>query len=108
MSEQRFERLFKDAPIGIALVDDQLRVIECNQAFNTLTGEGRAALVGRELSDLVHADEREQVKAYLAEAQSSGKNGVKPQKFEMGGDKPRILMVYARRFLAAHAGCRAA
>ena len=103
MSEQRFERLFKDAPIGITLVDASTRIIECNQAFVALTGESRAGLVGRDFAELVHADERADLLAYLGEVLKS--TGItRPRKFEMGGDKPRILMVYARRFFTAQTG----
>lgn len=107
ISEQRFQKLFTDAPIGITLVDDQTRVVECNQAFVTLTSESRAALIGRSFAELVPADEREAVQQYLSDV-LSGANGAdgraRPQKLQMGGDRARILLLYARRFSTAQTG----
>lgn len=103
MSEQRFQRLFTDAPIGITLIDEQYRIVECNQAFVTLANATRPELIGHNFAALVHADERAAVQQYLSDVLGQTGNP-RPQKFQIGGDKPRILLVYARRFFTAQTG----
>ena len=54
-SERRFRRFFQQAPIGIALLDADERVQECNDAFTKLLGVARDAVVGQPMQGLVRA-----------------------------------------------------
>ena len=51
-SQERFRAVFDDAPIGIAVIDDGLRLVEANEALCRMLGYDRAELVGRHLGDL--------------------------------------------------------
>ncbi len=51
-SESRFRRVFEDAPFGIALVDDELRITQANDALSTMLGYDPEALTERTLGDL--------------------------------------------------------
>ena len=57
-SERRFRRFFQQAPIGIALLDADQRVQECNAAFTKLMGVARDSVVGQPMPSLVRAGDR--------------------------------------------------
>lgn len=56
---ERFRVLFEDAPVGIALIATDGKVIDANRCFSELAGWRRDDLVGRRLADIVHPDDRE-------------------------------------------------
>ncbi|HEY7282343.1 MAG TPA: PAS domain S-box protein [Actinomycetota bacterium] len=45
-SEERFRRIFEEGPLGIALVDRELRVTDVNNAVARMTGRTREEIVG--------------------------------------------------------------
>jgi diguanylate cyclase (GGDEF)-like protein/PAS domain S-box-containing protein len=55
--EQRFADLFRNFPVGVALVTDEGFVVEANEALCALVGYPREALVGAKLARLVHPDD---------------------------------------------------
>jgi PAS domain S-box-containing protein len=55
-SEERFRRAFANAPIGVALVDMEGRLVKVNRALCEMTGHAEPHLIGLELSDLCHPD----------------------------------------------------
>ncbi len=64
--EQRFRKLFEDAPIGAALLDLKGKVVECNRAFREIAAAGRRDVVGASLAGLVAKGDREQLAAKLS------------------------------------------
>jgi len=69
-SRLRFQRLFADAPVGIALLGVSGRIEEANRALGELLGTTATELIGRALADFVIGEDRDQVKAHIAEAVS--------------------------------------
>jgi two-component system, cell cycle sensor histidine kinase and response regulator CckA len=67
-SRLRFQRLFADAPVGIALLGTSGRIEEANRALGEMLGSTAAELIGRELADFVIGEDRDQVKSHLADA----------------------------------------
>src|SRR6185312_10374850 len=67
-SRLRFQRLFADAPVGIALLGISGRIEEANRALGELLGTAAAELIGRGLADFVIGEDRDQVKTHIAEA----------------------------------------
>ncbi|MGH6982370.1 MAG: PAS domain S-box protein, partial [Stellaceae bacterium] len=67
-SRLRFQRLFADAPVGIALLGGSGRIEEANRALGELLGTTAAELIGRELADFVIGEDRDHVKTHIAEA----------------------------------------
>ncbi len=65
LSEQRFQRFFEDAPVGIALLDETARIVECNRTFNTMVDGSFDSLRGRPLLELVAPRHREIAQARL-------------------------------------------
>jgi len=52
-----FEQLFESSPLGIVLLDNDDRVVECNQGFEQLFGFLREEARGRSISTLIVRDE---------------------------------------------------
>ncbi len=76
-SRLRFQRLFADAPVGMALLATSGRIEEANRALGVLLGTTAAELIGRELVDFVLGDDREQVQTHIAEA-AAGRAAARP------------------------------
>ena len=68
LSEQRFQRLFEDAPIGIAILDLEGRITECNRAFGAMSPAGPAGPLGMPLAELVAEDDRAELASRLSGA----------------------------------------
>ena len=56
-SERRFRQAFERAPIGMLMLDEAGRVVECNRAFQAMIGRSAEDLVGAPYSLLLHGDE---------------------------------------------------
>jgi len=67
-SRLRFQRLFANAPVGIALLGDRGRIEEANRALGDMLGSTAVDLIGRELADFVIGEDRGQVDAHIAAA----------------------------------------
>ena len=63
---RRLRWLFDEAPVGIALLDLQGNVTECNQALLKLLGLHREAVIGRPLSDRISMEDRDDVAGQLS------------------------------------------
>jgi len=96
LSEQRFQRFFEDAPIGIALVDEGGRLTECNEAFLSLIGSEAGAVIGRPMADLIVPAEREAVAARLNSVQG-GSDPAAPLEVRLSGGRELSAQLYARR-----------
>lgn len=67
-SEQQFQRIFEDAPIGIALIGRDGRIVRCNPAFKAVAAADRRDLTGIELTQLVTEEDRAEVAAAFTDA----------------------------------------
>ena len=65
-SVQRLRWLFDEAPVGIALLDLQGNVTECNRALLKLLGLHREALIGRPFSDRISLEDRDDAAGQLS------------------------------------------
>jgi len=52
LSEQRLESIFNNAPVGIFMFNNDMKIIESNQMFATILGTSLEKLVGLSLNDL--------------------------------------------------------
>jgi PAS domain S-box-containing protein len=57
-AQRRFETAFEHAPMGIALVDLNGRVMKVNRLMSETTGHDAPSLVATPFSDLIHPDDR--------------------------------------------------
>nr|WP_281415098.1 PAS domain-containing sensor histidine kinase [Azospirillum picis] len=95
-SEQRFQRFFEDAPIGIALVDGTGELTECNEAFLSLIGSELDSVINRPMADLIVPAEREAMTLRLKEVQG-GADPAAPLEVRLSGGRELTAQLYARR-----------
>ena len=65
-SEERFGRFFQEAPVGIALMDPDGEITECNPAFCEMVGQDPHLVRRARLVDLVQDDDRQVVEQAFA------------------------------------------
>lgn len=99
VSEQRFERLFAQAPIGVVLLNADLAIIECNEALEKMLRRRRAALIGTAFAELMKPEVRQNNAALLQEA-LAGKENLRPVEMQLHGDKQVVVLVYVKQFAA--------
>ncbi len=58
-SEEQFRRLFEESPFGVALADEEYRIIKVNNAYCQMLGYSEEELSGLSLNDINHPDETE-------------------------------------------------
>lgn len=56
-SEQRLRRFFDEAPVGLTILDREMRLIKVNRAFCTLTGYSEEEILGRTYEFYTHPDD---------------------------------------------------
>ena len=86
-SVQRFERFFREAPVGIALLDVAGRFTEANRAFGMLVGREPDTLAGSSLRDLVPAEQRGAVEIALSGAPA-------PVEVSFPGEAEKVCTMY--------------
>jgi PAS domain S-box-containing protein len=57
-TEERFRKVFENAPTGISITDTQGHMLECNAALRALVGYSEDELRGLDFASLVHPDDR--------------------------------------------------
>ena len=72
-SEQRFRRTFEESPLGILLMrrDDQ-HIVQANPAFCRMLGYAAEQLVGGNMADIAHIDDRDLLLRAVARAGEPG------------------------------------
>ncbi|MCB9529733.1 MAG: sigma 54-interacting transcriptional regulator [Myxococcales bacterium] len=68
-SEARFRQLFEECPLGMAIVDADGRIEDCNAALCTLLDEGPLDLRGRPMAELQARDEAGEAAAPVSRAE---------------------------------------
>jgi two-component system, cell cycle sensor histidine kinase and response regulator CckA len=95
-SEQRFQRFFEDAPVGVVLTDNEGRLIECNRAFLDLSGADAGEAQNRPFTDCVAEDFRNAITERLA-AVRRGEDEGEPLVVRFARRREREAQVYVRR-----------
>jgi len=67
---ERFRALFNAAPVAIAITDPEGVIVDCNAAFEQLSQQPRAAVIGGTLAERLLADDRAGFTAELAKVLS--------------------------------------
>jgi PAS domain S-box-containing protein len=57
-SEELFRRAFEDAPVGMALISPEGRLMRVNDAYGEVTGYAREDLIGERTVSITHPDDR--------------------------------------------------
>ncbi|MDB5478099.1 MAG: hybrid sensor histidine kinase/response regulator [Alphaproteobacteria bacterium] len=99
-SEDRFQRFFEEAPLGIALVDSRGKITECNDAFAAMLNKPLHELLGAELLSLVKETSRAKAENVFGRI----RGGLKPEsaieiELNTGPDKSVITQMFASPFM---------
>jgi two-component system cell cycle sensor histidine kinase/response regulator CckA len=93
VSGARYVQFFDDAPIGIAMVDPEGRIVEANTALRRLARGPKEGLVGAPFANLVSPEDRASIAKRIAEAGDDG--GVHPPlELRLDGEPETIVSVY--------------
>ena len=97
-SEHRFEQLFAKAPAGIALIDPQGAIRECNDALGRLIGREPTALRSLSIFDLVGKDDVENLKSALApEGSPAAASEGPPLEVRLGSEEGPVCTLFVNR-----------
>jgi two-component system cell cycle sensor histidine kinase/response regulator CckA len=94
--DDRFKAIFQSAPIGIALLDADTAIIECNRAFPRILLDRDAALQGQSIDALIGEAERAEVREALL-ATLGGEHVSMPLELRSGDASDRVTSLYASR-----------
>ncbi len=88
-SEQRFQRFFEEAAVGIVLLDAAGKVVEHNAAFARMVGVDAGEAKGRPFADFVEAAARGTLAAQLQNA--AGPGDAAPIELTLSGGDARVV-----------------
>ncbi len=97
-SEDRFERFFEEAPLGIVMVDHEGRIADCNIAFAGMLKADTQTIEGRKFEDLIAEDDRAAVLSTINKIEQ-GQHLDAPIEVSLFTESgPTEVQMYARRF----------
>ena len=99
LSRELFQRLFANAPVGVAVVDRFGRFIEANRAAGELFCASPQELVGGELISLLNDGERATITGRLAAA-ADGEVDREPIEIRLERPRERTIVLLLSRFVA--------
>ena len=98
-SEDRFQRFFEEAPLGIIQVNNQGAIADCNLAFASTLDLGIEDVEGKQFKSFIQQDDRDKVLGAL-EKIAKGYEMTAPFEItlEGKGGKKTVAQMYARKF----------
>jgi two-component system, cell cycle sensor histidine kinase and response regulator CckA len=96
VSQERFQRFFFDAPVGIVLLDADACITECNQAFATATGLESERAVGLSFADVVIEEDRDKFSDWVVSAYDND-DPPTPIEVRLDGTRGVTVSLYAGR-----------
>ena len=98
-SEDRFQRFFEEAPLGIILVDSDGIIADCNHKFSSMLGFSIEEIEGEIFEKLVHKKDRKDV-LFTLNLVERGELSETPLEIGLQANKDKQVKthMYARRF----------
>ncbi|MCI5060275.1 MAG: response regulator [Alphaproteobacteria bacterium] len=98
-SEDRFQRFFDEAPVGVVLVDSGGQIEDCNMAFANILGKQPKDIEKHHLKDFLAENDREPIVAAVG-GMEQGKRLPAPMEIGLiaGNGKKMVVSMHARRF----------
>jgi two-component system cell cycle sensor histidine kinase/response regulator CckA len=94
-SEHRYQQLFENAPVVIASLDEQGRILDCNPALRQLLGPGQDP-IGRPLVELIDPRDRKEAEARIR-ATLAGRAAGGAREVRLADGRNRIASLYLSR-----------
>ncbi len=95
-SEDKFQKFFEEAPLGIALVDAKGVVQDCNASLAAMLGGDMSSIEGKNLKSLLVDDARETVLSALAQI-GQGEQLPAALEITLKGKNPVSVQMHARK-----------
>jgi two-component system cell cycle sensor histidine kinase/response regulator CckA len=98
-SEDRFQRFFEEAPLGILLVDPEGTIQDCNTAYASLMGQEISQIEGKNFRDFIVEEDRENVVSAVSKIEQ-GRRMLAPMEVGLTGPEGQRITVqmHGRRF----------
>lgn len=96
-SEDRFQRFFEEAPLGIIIIDSNGVIQDCNASLAALVGSTDQDIEGRDLKDIISRDDQNTVIGALARTEK-GSHMQGPIEITLKDKKEVSVQLYARKF----------
>lgn len=100
VSEDRFERFFEEAPLGIAMLNSEGGLNDCNQALAAILSYKIEDIEGRQFEALIHEEFRESVLATLNRIET-GAQTAPVEVTLLGRDRNVSVQMFARKLLGS-------
>ena len=99
-SEDRFQRFFEEAPLGIAMLNSEGGLNDCNQALASILFYKIEDIEGRQFEALIHEEFRESVLATFNRIETGGQTA--PVEITLlGRDRNVSVQMFARKLLGS-------
>ncbi len=97
-SEDRFQRFFEEAPLGIVLIDQKGVIKDCNSEFASMLGSGIGEVEGKNVKDFVRDDDVQNLGVAVDQIMQ-GRETKAPLEITLrGSGKDVIAQMHGRRF----------
>lgn len=96
-SEDRFQRFFEEAPLGIALIDADGMVQDCNLALANVLGRPVKALESVAFKDLISVEDQDVVLGALRKI-GQGEKMLAPMEITLSGERNVSVQMHAKKF----------
>lgn len=99
-SEDRFQRFFEEAPLGIALVDNRGKITECNDAFAQMLNKPVHELLDTTLLELVKESNRAKIESVFSKIRSGQKpDSATEVEIAVSPDRDVITQMFASPYM---------
>jgi two-component system cell cycle sensor histidine kinase/response regulator CckA len=97
-SEDRFQKFFEEAPLGIILINLQGEIKDCNLQFAQMLGANVGDIEGKEFGEMIKSDNKESIIATIKHI-ASGKATYSPMDLTLSHGQSMVeTQMHARRF----------
>lgn len=97
-SEDRFQRFFEEAPLGVAMLNAEGVLADANIALATLLGTTVSALEGKNLKDMIEENDREAALIALEHIQKGQKASAPLELSLIGKEQSVAMQMFAQKF----------
>ncbi|CAK0755260.1 two-component system, cell cycle sensor histidine kinase and response regulator CckA [Azospirillaceae bacterium] len=95
--ERRYRRFFEETPIGIALVNNDGILKECNPTFKNMIESGRDNVLGQPVDLLLHPDNRHEI-LHRLKSVAAGENASTPLWIRLPNHQEQVGQLFVCQF----------
>lgn len=96
-SEDKFQRFYEEAPLGIAMINSQGAFDDCNPALAAMLGYDVTEMEGRQFEAMIKEDDRENALAVLKSIDMDSHTSAPMEIVLLGKEREVAVQMYARK-----------